>query len=117
MADKAVEVICREIWTQTAGGHPGKYSWYWEAGDGFQGWEALVLGNLGTGATEKGNKKVCQQLGGFQVLEGGGNGMESKKQGPHPTGTRQISKPGVRPGTRGLPSSRNGSMLHSRVLS
>lgn len=53
----------------------------------------------------------------FQALEGGKSGMESKKQGPHPRGTRQISKPGVRPGTGGLPSSRSGSLLRSRVLS
>lgn len=43
--------------------------------------------------------------------------MESKKQGPHPRGTGQISKPGVRPGTGGLPSGGSGSLLRSRALS
>lgn len=87
--------------------------WYWVI------WEQVPLrkGIRKSVSSQEASAPKLRFMGDFQVLEGGGNGMESKKQGPRPPGTRQISKPGVRPGTRGLPSSRNGSMLHSRVLS
>lgn len=43
--------------------------------------------------------------------------MESEKLGPSHRGSRQKAKPGVRPGTWGLSSRKDGWMLHSRVLS
>lgn len=55
--DNALEGICGEIWQQVTGGHLGKQSWYWEVGNKPQGWEVLVLGNLGTGGTEKYNQE------------------------------------------------------------
>lgn len=69
---------------------------------------------------------MCQQLAGsrhcsglwadFQALGGEGR-MEIEKLGHSHRGTRQKAKPGIRPGTWGLSSTKDGWMLHSRMLS
>lgn len=109
-----------------SGQHPGKKSWHWEGEGRFRdgaGREQVALGNVirnqGVECVSAVSRLQTLHSGlwaDFQPLGGEGR-MESEKLGPSHRGTRQNAKPGVRPGTWGLSSRKDGWILHSRVLS